>query len=83
MIRDYATDHCTKDDGTLYLLTGTSFVNWDPNTDGNAINDPSSAPKLANRDLPQIPAITVPSSLWTAGCCVKGEIGRASCRERV
>ena len=71
MIRDYATDYCTKDDGTLYLLTGTSFVNWDPDTDRYDINDPRGQPKLANGDLPQFPSITVPSSLWTAGCCVK------------
>ena len=78
MIRDYATDHCTKDDGTLYLLTGTSFVNWDPDTDRYDINDPSGEPKLANGDLPQFPSITVPSSLWTAGCCVKGGVAVGS-----
>ena len=72
MIRDYAVNRCTKDDGTLYLLTGSSFMHWIPDTDYFKVKNPSKALKLANEDLPQIPAITVPSSLWTAGCCVKG-----------
>ena len=72
LIRDYAVNHCTKGDGTLYLLTGSSFVHWIPNTDQFKANKPSEAPKLANEDLPQFPAITVPTSLWTAGCCVRG-----------
>lgn len=70
-IRDYAINDCTKDDGTLYLLTGTSFINWDPHTNRYKINDPIKAPKLPEGDLPEFPAITIPSSLWTAGCCVK------------
>ena len=73
-IRDYAINDCTKDDGNLYLLTGTLFTNWDPHTDRIQVNDPSKEPKLANKDLPQFPAITVPSSLWTAGCCVKNGV---------
>ena len=72
MIRDYATDDSTKDDGTLHLLTGTSFVNWDPDTDRYDINDLGEALKLAKGDLGRFPAITVPSSLWTAGCFVRG-----------
>ena len=71
-IRTYAVNHCTKNDGTLYLLTGSSFVHWIPNTDQFKANKPSEAPKLADEDRPQFPAITVPTSLWTAGCCVRG-----------
>ena len=33
---------------------------------------PSKASKLADEDLSQVPVITIPSSLWTAGCCVRG-----------
>lgn len=72
LIRDYAVNRCTKGDGTLYLLTGSSFMHWIPKTDYFKVKNPRKALKLANEDLPQIPAITVPSSLWTAGCCVKG-----------
>ena len=72
LIRDYAVNRCTKDDGTLYLLTGSSFMHWTPNTYNFKVINPNEALKLANEDLPKIPAITVPSSLWTAGCCVKG-----------
>ena len=71
-IRDYAINHCTKDDGTLYLLTGSSFVHWIPHTDHFMAKKPSKASKLADKDLPQVPVITIPSSLWTAGCCVRG-----------
>ena len=52
MIRDYATNNCTKDDGTLCLLTRTSFVNRDPDTDRYDINDPSEGPKLFNEYPP-------------------------------
>ena len=47
-------------------------MHWIPNTDHFKVKNPRKALKLANEDLPQIPAITVPSSLWTAGCCIKG-----------
>ena len=47
-------------------------MHWIPHTDQFKANKPSEAPKLANEDLPQFPAITVPTSLWTAGCCVRG-----------
>lgn len=73
-IRDYAINDCTKDDGTLYLLTGTLFTNWNPHTDQKLVNDPSREPKLENKDLPQFLPITIPSSLWTAGCCVKNGV---------
>ena len=52
MIRDYATNNCTKDDGTLYFLNRTSFVNRDPDTDRYDINGPSEGPKLFNEDPP-------------------------------
>ena len=71
-IRDYAVNHCTKDDGTLYLLTGSSFVHWIPHIDHFMAKKPSKASKLADEDLSQVPVITIPSSLWTAGCCVRG-----------
>ena len=71
-IRDYAVNDCTKNDGTLYLLTGSSFLRWNPDTKHFKAKKPSKALKLANTDLPEFPAITVPSSLWTAGCCVRG-----------
>ena len=72
LIRDYAVNRCTKGDGTLYLLTGSSFIHWIPYKDDFEVRNPRKALKLANEDHPKIPAITVPSSLWTAGCCVKG-----------
>lgn len=57
-IRNYAVNDCAS--GTLYLLTGTSFVRIQPgryfhfqiqHLDGNT-------------------PIAIPNSMWTAGCCV-------------
>lgn len=66
-IREYAAAHCTQgpNPGTLYVLTGTSFVFIDPNNPQPAYNNQPNRFPLNN------PAIDIPESLWSAGCCVR------------
>ena len=74
-IRKYA-EVCTKDDkGVLYLLSGTAFVYVDAVVE---IDKSQNKVKGVNTDRPvvELPGkglydtIRVPTSLWTAGCCV-------------
>ena len=70
-IRNYAKYICTKQNlGTLYLLTGTSFV--------HIKNDKTPLLYLPIKGFPlnNNPTIYIPNSLWTAGCCV-GQGGNA------
>lgn len=82
-IRKYATEVCIPNGGTLFLLTGTSFVHREKmllqSSYSNRANDPQKQPWLGNNNVRNnyeiIPddvhhAIAIPSSLWTAGCCV-------------
>ena len=68
-IRVYA-QQCTQglQPGTLYLMTGTAF--------GHIQNNPPGYnPQVQVNDLgpvlPNYPAINIPNSMWTAGCCVR------------
>ena len=74
-IRKYAKV-CTNDDkGVLYLLSGTAFVYVDAVVE---IDKSQNKVKGVNTDRPvvELPGeglddtIRVPTSLWTAGCCV-------------
>ena len=74
-IRKYA-EVCTNDDkGVLYLLSGTAFVYVDAVVE---IDKSLNKVKGVNTDRPvvELPGeglydkIRVPTSLWTAGCCV-------------
>lgn len=63
-IRKYA-ETCTKVlEGKLYLLTSTSFVHFQP---GNP-------PVITHPDIKLLTggykSISIPNSMWTAGCCV-------------
>lgn len=69
-IRIYAEHFCTNGhqhgtDGTLYLLTGTSFSRFDPN------NFPQANQVQIEGLGPQNQQIWIPVSMWTAGCCVR------------
>lgn len=67
-IRRYAAAHCTQgpNPGILYVLTGTSFVFIQPG------NNPQPAYNNQPDGFPQNnPAIAIPESLWSAGCCVR------------
>ena len=68
-IRLYA-QKCTQGilPGTLYLITGTAFGHIDPNNPQgyNTQKDLYSLHQVAEN-----PAIFIPNSMWTAGCCVQ------------
>lgn len=66
-IRMYAA-LCTQgpNPGTLYVLTGTSFFSIQPGNPPQPVyNQPDGFPP----NNPN-PAIAIPNSLWSAGCCV-------------
>ena len=67
-IRKYAVQ-CTKEPGTLYLITGTAFGHIQETPFGPRYN-----PQVQIKNLGpdgNFPAINVPNSMWTAGCCVQ------------
>lgn len=66
LIRKYAKQCILKPGrGTLYLLTGTSFTTF--STDGVIDNKLAIKTLLNKGDKSDI---SIPNSLWTAGCCV-------------
>ena len=53
--------------GTLYLLTGPSFVRIQQQQPQNQVFEvPATLGQIGNQEQ-----IDVPNSLWTAGCCVR------------
>ena len=63
-IRQYAKNKCSPNGGDLYLITGISEVSLQ-NDEGGAIqNIPLKVLK------PSGDAISIPRSMWTAGCCI-------------
>ncbi|XP_068714000.1 nuclease-like isoform X2 [Montipora foliosa] len=73
-IREYATNRCSPSGGNLYLITGISEVSLK--------NGKSGLEATQNTlDVLQPPggdAISIPRSMWTAGCCIspsKGALG--------
>lgn len=73
-IRRYARETCTRPTmhlgqqvgaGTLYLLTGISFVRIQQQQNQVA-PVPANIGQIGNQEQ-----IAVPNSLWTAGCCVR------------
>ena len=70
MIRDYGKNKCAKKKGTLYLLTGISDRRiLGKNEKGIPYGKLVGTPKR----MPEDPKIVIPNSMWTAGCCVKGQ----------
>lgn len=74
-IRVYATETCTQSihglhgelvSGTLYLLTGTSFVRIHQQNN-QVVGVMANINQIGNDNTGRI---SVPNSLWTAGCCV-------------
>ena len=65
-IREYATNECGGSGGDLYLITGISEVTLQMPTSGlEAIQEiPLKVLK------PSGDAISIPRSMWTAGCCI-------------
>ena len=63
-IRQYANNTCSRKGGDLYLITGISEVSLQ-NNHGEAIQ------KMPLKVLkPSGDAISIPRSMWTAGCCI-------------
>lgn len=64
-IRKYAIERCTRGlhPGILYILTGTSFVHYQHGKSPEINQGPFGFPD-------DNPTIAIPSSMWTAGCCV-------------
>ncbi|XP_078355032.1 uncharacterized protein LOC144639612 isoform X1 [Oculina patagonica] len=65
-IRKYATNKCSVQGGTLYLLTGISEVRIQTHNGQPVANLRSDPPKRIEKQ----PNIVIPNSMWTAGCCV-------------
>lgn len=66
-IRAFA-QQCTGNNGRLYLLTGTSFLHIQTTAPG--VNAPPVAQLGPAGRRNVCPAISIPNSMWTAGCCV-------------
>ena len=66
-IRDYARKECRRQNGNLYQLTGISDKRIE--IQGNS----RQAVRQALDRMPEEPNIAIPSSMWTAGCCVRGQ----------
>jgi len=54
--------------GTLYLLTGTSFVRIQRQQNNQVVGNADAPSQIGNDNAG---SISVPNSLWTAGCCVR------------
>ena len=64
-IREYATSTCGPKGGDLYLITGISEASIQSGTSGlEAIQEKLKVLK------PSGDAISIPKSMWTAGCCI-------------
>ena len=66
-IRQYATRECSPNGGDLYLITGISEVLLQEKAPGKleAIQNP-----LKNLGAGTAPKVSIPRSMWTAGCCI-------------
>jgi len=76
-IREYAEGECTKPvqdghqvepPGTLYLLTGTSYVRIKQQPNNQVVAEQDFVRQIGNDNTGRI---LVPNSLWTACCCVR------------
>ncbi|XP_029185574.2 uncharacterized protein LOC114953487 isoform X2 [Acropora millepora] len=63
-IRQYATRECSPNGGDLYLITGISEVSLHCDGGGATQEIPLEVLK------PRGDAISIPRSMWTAGCCI-------------
>ena len=77
-IVQYAQHYCAPNDGTLYLITGTSQVKFEEilSLENEIIGVDKSVPLMEefhdNVDkFPKLgPKIAIPNSMWTVGCCL-------------
>ena len=70
----YAQNYCAPNGGTLYLITGTSQVNFDEkrNLQGEIIGVDKSVKQmeLFHGNVNEDQKIAIPNSMWTVGCCL-------------
>ena len=71
-IREYATSECTPKGGNLYLITGISEVNLQEKA-----GKLEAIQKIPLQDLgaKTAPKVSIPRSMWTAGCCIVPSTG--------
>ena len=64
-IRQYATRECSPNGGDLYLITGISEVSL--HCDGGGATQEIPLQELGAKTAPKV---SIPRSMWTAGCCI-------------
>ena len=71
-IREYATSECSPKGGDLYLITGISEVNLQQKA-----GKLEAVQKIPLQDLGAgtAPKVSIPRSMWTAGCCIVPSTG--------
>ena len=69
-IRTYGKNTCRAKSGDLYLLTGISDTRI---TGRTATGIKHKKPKGIPKQMPEVPNVVIPNSMWTAGCCVSGK----------
>ena len=71
-IREYATSECSPKGGDLYLITGISEVSLQEKA-----GKLEAIQKIPLQDLgtKAAPKVSIPRSMWTAGCCIVPSTG--------
>ena len=72
-IDKYARRVCSPNSGTLYLITGTSSVQFDKELDHQGEKKITLLAKLQQLFHDKVDAnekIAIPNSMWTVGCCL-------------
>ena len=72
-IREYAKSECSPRGGDLYLITGISEVSLKEKVPGK-LEATQNIP-LKNLGAGTAPKVSIPGSMWTAGCCIDPSIG--------
>ena len=71
-IREYAKSECSPKGGDLYLITGISEVSLQEKA--GKLEAIQKIP-LKNLGAGNAPKVSIPGSMWTAGCCIVPSIG--------
>ncbi|XP_068754124.1 endonuclease domain-containing 1 protein-like [Montipora capricornis] len=72
-IREYAKSECSPKGGDLYLITGISEVSLQKKA-GNKL-EAIQKTELQDLGAGTAPKVSIPGSMWTAGCCIVPSIG--------
>ena len=71
-IREYAKSECSPQGGDLYLITGISEVSLQEKA--GKLEAIQKIP-LKNLGAGTAPKVSIPGSMWTAGCCIVPSMG--------